>query len=74
MRHGACKAQGDGRTKQEAPGFGVGIFEAKLKAQFPTLNCFFFLLYFFFTLRPTKFPPCTWSSWDQEGTCSQGYA
>ena len=33
MRHGACKAQGDGRTEQEAPGLGVGNLVAKLKRQ-----------------------------------------
>ena len=33
MRHGACKALGDRRTKQEAPGFGVGNLAAKLKRQ-----------------------------------------
>ena len=34
MRQGACKSQGDGMsTKQEAPGFGVGLWAAKLKRQ-----------------------------------------
>ena len=33
MRHGACKAQGDGGTKQEGPGFGVKDLAAKLKRQ-----------------------------------------
>ena len=33
MRHGACKAQRDRRTKQEAPGFGVENLAAKLKRQ-----------------------------------------
>ena len=32
MRHGACKAQGERRTTQEASGFGVGTLAAK----FPT--------------------------------------
>ena len=32
-RHGARMAQGDGRTQQEAPGFGVGNVAAKLKRQ-----------------------------------------
>ena len=35
MRHRACEAQGDGRTKQEAPGFGAGNVAAKSKRQ----NC-----------------------------------
>ena len=29
MRHGACDAQGNGRTTQEAPGFGVGSLAGK---------------------------------------------
>ena len=44
-RHGACQAQGDGRTKQDAPGFGGG----KLGGQIETPN-------FPPNRRPTKCP------------------
>ena len=48
MRHGACKAQGDWGSKQEAPGFGVGNFAAKLKCQIPHTK---------FTAPPNPAPP-----------------